>query len=132
MDQCWRHNLIALIVLKNTPLFRIFSRKILFLTQAGLVNKWKKEELDKVAHKLKFKARSVSASRSLQLPDFKGLFALWGLCYGISILVWLLEICIGYRKMIKKTVLHALRCVIEMVRIAARCDCFPCKKKLTK
>ena len=49
MDECWLSSIpVGLGVQRGSPLREVLSRKLNHLSEAGIVDKWIKDELDRV------------------------------------------------------------------------------------
>lgn len=124
MDQCWKHNLISLVTLKNTPISREFNKRVTMAFEAGLVDKYKIQELDKIAKKSLFQSRVISGTRRLSMSeDFKGIFGLCGLLYGLAAFIFVFEQIFGYRAAIFAVVKRNKNRCVRVARMICR---FPC------
>ena len=92
MDKCWLKIPIGLLTLRNGVFTEVVSKKLEQIFEAGLVQKWKREQLDKIALKGVFKKKSMSQEKQLSVTHFKGLFVFLLMSHFMCVLIFLLEI----------------------------------------
>jgi hypothetical protein len=112
MSECWQNYHTALILKKNSPLTQILEEKILriigktsnlkyfvqvcltkasTLTEAGLIEKWISDEMDRVALKDKFRKTSITSVKRLGFGHFQSFPVFQGICLLISCFAFLFE-----------------------------------------
>ena len=93
MKECWNYFPISFVLPKHSPYTELFSLKIHQLNEAGLIDKWKRDEMDKVA-KLAEQGNGAKLTlvRPLSIDDVQIPFMLLGISGILCIFVFLLEL----------------------------------------
>ncbi|XP_076367980.1 glutamate receptor ionotropic, delta-1-like [Tachypleus tridentatus] len=99
----------SVVLAKGSPMTRPFSKALRQLNEGGLIDKWKRDVLDRRARENAFSKNNNSSPvlilvnqggpRALTLEDVQGSFILISVGHGLSIVVFLLELFYSRHKM---------------------------------
>lgn len=92
LNECWIHNLVGVVLPKNSSLTAAFSEAVGRLIEAGLIKKWKQDEMDRVARKFTVKRIHVNEDIPLGLEHLQGSFYIWALLNGLALVAFVSEV----------------------------------------
>ncbi|RVE50888.1 hypothetical protein evm_004455 [Chilo suppressalis] len=93
-DQIHNHYLIMLLQ-KNSPLTAHYNKHMLRIIQAGLIDKWEEYRFHDITDEVPVK--------SLSMDDLLGVFKCYCLLVGLSVVIFVIEVVLGYGKSAKLT-----------------------------
>ena len=92
MKECWNYFPIGFVLPKASPHTESFSYKIHQLKEAGLIDKWKRDEVDKVQRSVdEANHAKITLLYPLSMDDMQVPFFLLGISYIVCLLVFILE-----------------------------------------
>ena len=100
VPECWKKFPIVLYFPKGSKLVSKFDNVIGRLNQAGIIQKWKKDEMDEVALKKKLEFVSLG-NEVLSLEDLSVAFGVAGFGTLISFITFAAEVVMRFHKVLR-------------------------------
>ena len=98
MKECLTSKKMAFALQKDSPYKKRIDQVLIRLQESGLIKQWHDNELDKVAD-LKANDKYDVSQKSLNIDNFKGIFALTGILWAIAICCFLIEVALKSSKL---------------------------------
>ena len=95
VPECFRYFSISLYFPKGSNLKPKFDKGIDRLNQAGLINKWKEDEMDKLSKSLEVLSSSNLDKKALETKDVLVAFVIAGIGAALSLLAFVAEYLCG-------------------------------------
>ncbi len=95
MNECWNIQQIVFYFPKGTELKEPFDAVLRRLRESGLISKWIKDEMDKLA-RLQEKARLDAKVSKLSLDHLRAPFLLALVLYGVTVVTLLVELIVKH------------------------------------